>query len=373
VRLVGLARYTFSYVQKVTLAESFVSIDLERADAMPIQRSNDPVAFADFEQQGWSDVISGYVEHLGPITLQTVAPTLKAAQVVNGDLVLDVCTGHGILAGAAAQLGAIVRGLDFSEQVLAIARRLYPAIKFDQGDAQALPYPTDSFDTVLCGYGLIHLPEPERALAEMHRVVKPGGRIAVSVWARPAPGNGFALLFGAIRTHGRLEVPLPHGPDFFQFSDETSMTAALSDIGFADARAVKIDQSWHLEQASGFIDGILRGSVRARALLNGQESNAFQAIAGAVEQGLEAFAHERGYLIPMPAIVGSGRKAGRFQVSQGPLRMKVQSLAQALWRSSHQQTPNVDLPTKSRGAPGPGAPSRGPKMSPAQSVNRLMV
>lgn len=64
------------------------------------------------------------------------------------------------------------------------------------------------------GYGIIHVPEPNRALAEMRRVLRPGGRVAISAW-EPSPNNGFGLMMGAIKAHGQLDVPLPHGPDFF--------------------------------------------------------------------------------------------------------------------------------------------------------------
>jgi SAM-dependent methyltransferase len=78
------------------------------------------------------------------------------------------------------------------------------------------------------GDTVLHVPEPARALAEMYRVTRSGGRVALSVWERPAQNNGFGLLFGAVETHGRLDVSLPHGPDFFQFGDSDNMRAGLT-------------------------------------------------------------------------------------------------------------------------------------------------
>jgi SAM-dependent methyltransferase len=278
---------------------------------MPIQRSNEPDAFTLFEQEGWSNVIEPYQRLLGPLTSQTIDATLDAAAVADRDRVLDICTGHGILAAAAAKRGAAARGLDFSAEVLAVARRNAPEIRFDQGDAQCLPYADDSFDKVVCGYGIIHVPEPDRALAEMYRVVRPGGRVALSVWARAAPGNGFGVLFGAIKTHGRLDVPLPHGPDFFQFSDEESISAALAETGFRDVKARVVRQDWRLERAGDLVPAIMEGSVRARALLRGQEPRDLAEIKAAVEEGLAPFAARGGeYRVPMPAIVGNGAKPG---------------------------------------------------------------
>lgn len=195
---------------------------------MDIERSNEPEAFTAFERHGWSAGIGGYERTFARLTAQTVPAMLDAVHITRGSRLLDVCTGHGVLAAAAAERGAIVSGLDFSEQVVAVARRNFSSLDFRQGDAQALPFPDAGFDAIVCGYGLIHLSDPGRALAEMHRVLTPGGRLAVSVWERPGPGNGFGLLYNAVRTHGRLDVGLPHGPDFFQFSDPARLRAALS-------------------------------------------------------------------------------------------------------------------------------------------------
>ena len=177
---------------------------------MPMERSREPDAFTVFEHEGWSRVIADYQHLLGRLTQQAVEATLDAAGVKSGDRLLDLCTGHAILAAAAAGRGAIVCGLDFSEAVIALARRKAPALVFDQGNAQELPYAAESFDVVVCGFGIIHVPDPARGLAEIHRVLKAGGRTALSAWARPSATNGFGLLFGSVRTHGRTDVPLPH-------------------------------------------------------------------------------------------------------------------------------------------------------------------
>ena len=276
---------------------------------MPIQRSNEPDAFSAFERRGWGASIDGYERTFARVTSQTVEATLDAAGVTRGRRLLDVCTGPGLLAAAAAKRGALVAGLDFAEAVVAVARRNVPGVVFRQGDAQALPYPDGGFDAVVCGYGIIHLPEPERALAEMYRVLAPGGRLAVSVWERPLPTNGFGLLYGAVREHGRSDIPLPHGPDFFQFSDAGTMGAALSGIGLINVTSLAVAQAWTFAQPDDFLDAIMRGAVRARALLEAQDADALSAIRAAIRKEMARFAHEAGgYQVPMPALVGSGAK-----------------------------------------------------------------
>jgi SAM-dependent methyltransferase len=223
--------------------------------------------------------------------------------------VLDVCTGPGMLAQAAMERGAQVVGLDFSRKVIEIAERNVPSVEFQEGDAQALPFNPESFDSVICGYGIIHVPDPRRALSEMHRVLRPTGYLAVSVWEAPKPTNGFGVLFGAIKKHGNLDVPLPHGPDFFQFSELQKLSAAFEDVGFADVRVKIVDQFWEVGEPSGLVTAILEGGVRARALLLAQTQDVRDAISATVANGMEQFHSADGsYRVPMPALVGSGRK-----------------------------------------------------------------
>src|SRR5262249_59611189 len=210
---------------------------------------------------------------------------LEAARVRRGHRVLDVCTGHGVLAGAALERGAAVSGLDFADAVVAAAVRNVPGASFRQGDAQALPYPDASFEAVLCGYGLIHLSDPAVALGEMVRVLARGGRLAVSVWERPEPDNGFGLLYGAVREHGRLDVGLPHGPDFFQFSEPARMRAALSTAGLVDVEVASVPQAWRFDAPGDFVEAMLDGAGGAKTLLGAPEPRALAAIRHPVAPG----------------------------------------------------------------------------------------
>ncbi len=276
---------------------------------MTIEKSDQPDAFLKFEHEGWETNSSGYERHFSDLTGQVVGPTLDAAGVEAGMRVLDVCTGPGMLARGAAGRGATAVGLDFAEQAVAAARQRIPETEFVQGDAQALPFEDESFDAVVCGYGIIHVPDPEAALAEMRRVLRAGGRVAASVWEAPGPSNGFGVLFGALKAHGDMSVPLPHGPDFFQFSDHARMAAALAETGFSDVETLTAPQTLHMDDPLGLITAIVEGTVRARALYLAQADDARAAIDASVREGMARFpAVGHGYAVPMPAIIGSGAK-----------------------------------------------------------------
>jgi demethylmenaquinone methyltransferase / 2-methoxy-6-polyprenyl-1,4-benzoquinol methylase len=122
-----------------------------------------------------------------------------------GERALDVCCGTGDIALLLAASGAEVTGLDFSEPMLAIARARTQNSKlktqnFLQGDALALPFPDGSFDIVTIGYGLRNLAGWESGLSEMNRVLKPGGRLLILDFGKPANPLWRLIYYAHLRT-----------------------------------------------------------------------------------------------------------------------------------------------------------------------------
>ena len=137
---------------------------------------------------------------------------VELAAVKSGDRALDLCCGTGDLALALARRGAEVTGMDFSPAMLEIAearrKRNFKSqisnLKFLPGDALQIPFPDASFDIVTVGYGLRNLTSWEKGLAEMHRVAKPGARLVVLDFGKPAN----ALWRGIYFAHLKCAVPL---------------------------------------------------------------------------------------------------------------------------------------------------------------------
>jgi len=276
---------------------------------MPIEKSRDPQLFSAFELAGWDSNITGYDLAFGAVARQTVGSMLEAAHVKSGMRVLDVCCGPGMLSAGALDRGAEAVGIDFSLEAVELARTQVPKGRFERGDAQALPFPAVHFDAVLCGYGLMHLPEPAAALREILRVLRPGCRSALSVW--DATGFGFGLVYGAVRAQGNVDFSLPHGPDFFQFGSPERMLAALAEAGFADTAAYSFRQDWRVANADRYIESILTGTVRARAVLAAQSGAEAAGVRSYIADYLNRFRAPTGELIvPMPAIIGSGARPG---------------------------------------------------------------
>jgi ubiquinone/menaquinone biosynthesis C-methylase UbiE len=136
-------------------------------------------SFRDFEYRGWEDraVCARYDDYFARLTTQSIGALLDAARVSSSDSVLDVATGPGYVAGAAAFRAARVVGVDFSAQQLELARSRYPGITFQQGDAGDLPFDSASFDVVVSNFGMPHFPDPQRFLQEAFRVLRNAGRL----------------------------------------------------------------------------------------------------------------------------------------------------------------------------------------------------
>lgn len=135
---------------------------------------------------------------------------VRFAGVGAGDTVLDVGTGTGVVAITAARAGARVSALDLTPELLAHAREncriaQREDIVLTEGDAEQLPYADASFDMVLSQFGHMFAPRPEVAIAEMRRVLKPGGRIAFATWP---PEHFVGRMFAFV---GRHSPPAPPG------------------------------------------------------------------------------------------------------------------------------------------------------------------
>ncbi len=272
----------------------------------------DPTSFHAFEQAGWQQAADHYGDAFGPLTSQTIAPLVGALGVKPGTRLLDVASGPGYVAAAAAAAGATVVGVDFSSEMVGLAARRYPGLRFQEGDAESLAFPDQSFDAVAINFGVLHLARPDTALAEACRVLVPGGRCALTVWAQPEVSLGFGIVLGAIETHGRMDVPLPAGPSFFRFSDADEAARSLTAAGFVEPRVEQIPLVWHLDSADALYDAFVQGAVRTAALLKAQTPQALAAIRQAIIEAAEVY--RRGTIIelPMAAVLSSATKPAKI-------------------------------------------------------------
>jgi ubiquinone/menaquinone biosynthesis C-methylase UbiE len=276
---------------------------------MPTTEPSGAAAFHDFEHAGWERAASFYTDAFGPLTVQAAPSLLDVVGATRGTVMLDLASGPGFVAAAAAERGARVTGVDFATSMVDQAKRRYPAIEFREGDAESLTFAGGSFDAVVMSFGMLHLARPEAAIAEAHRVLPPGGRYAFTVWAAPEKAVGFGLALRAIEKFGKTQVSLPEGPPFFRFSDAAGTRATLERAGFIDVDVRELPLIWRLTSAAAAFEAFSHGGVRTAAVLRAQTPEALAAIREAVQNEVEQYKLAGGYEIPMPAVLASGTRA----------------------------------------------------------------
>jgi SAM-dependent methyltransferase len=264
-------------------------------------------SFKEAERTGWGEKAPVYDDFAGRITVGVVGPMLDALAVGAGTRFLDVCCGPGYLAAAAAERGAHAEGVDFAAAMVEEARRRFPAVGFESGDAESLDFPDGGFDAVACAFGILHLADPDRALAEACRVLAPGGRHAFTVWMGPERHDFFRLVGDAIAAHG-APVELPPAPPMFRFADADEARRSMAAVGFTDVAVAELPLVWRIEGPRDVLAYVEKCTMRVAMVLERQTPEARARIHAAILEGAEAFRRDGGWEVAWPAVLVSGRR-----------------------------------------------------------------
>ncbi|MGV9252094.1 class I SAM-dependent methyltransferase [Streptomyces sp. NPDC003697] len=183
-----------------------------------------------------------YEQYAAPLTAPFVTAAVDAVDLYPGATVLDLACGTGVTARAAApQVGPSGRvfGTDVDEGMLEVARarhpRLYPDIEFTAASADALPYSDAAFDAVVCAQGAQFFPDLDAAMTEVARVLRPGGRCALTVWADRSRSPYFDALHDVIEEYAGPEAAADH--ESLHSCTADRLTTALHIAGLRDTEA----------------------------------------------------------------------------------------------------------------------------------------
>lgn len=208
----------------------------------------DPAAFKAQQREQWSNVAQGWRKRWAAFEqgAQLLSDRMMdLAHVAPGQRVLDVATGIGEPAMTAAHrvgLSGSVVAIDQAPQMLAVARERMQAagihtVEFIEGDAEAVALPPDSFDAVVCRWGLMFFHDPVGALARFRSSLVPRGWLAAAVWGPPERVPMISLPFSVLSRELGQPPSLPRGPNPFALSEPTILEQVLREAGFANVQS----------------------------------------------------------------------------------------------------------------------------------------
>lgn len=237
--------------------------------------------------QAQVDAAKAYEALFVPALFGPWAPRVAdAARIQPGGRVLDVACGTGILARAVrSRTGptGYVAGLDANPGMLAVAKELEPAVDWQEGSAESIPFPDRSFDTVVSQFGLMFFADRERALREMLRVLATDGRLVVAVWDDLANNPAYAKEVALFeRIAGRRAADAVRAP--FVLGDRERLSTLFEDAGAASVAVTTQRGSARFPSIRVMVEADLRGWLPTLGVMLSEEQIA--AILSEAEDGL---------------------------------------------------------------------------------------
>jgi ubiquinone/menaquinone biosynthesis C-methylase UbiE len=228
-------------------------------------------SFQEIEHETWSQKASIYDTMFGDVTGQAIYPILDSLGSLEDKCHLDVACGPGHLVEAATRRGASCVGVDFAAPMVEAARANYPNRVFKVADAIEVPYDDAYFDAVSCAFGLLHMANPQAAVDEAFRVLKPGGRFAFTLWFGPERGGELqAIVKSAIQAHATRNVVLPEAWTVLRYANEAACEALIRRSGFISSAFQTLPIIWRLRAAQDAIDFIDKLSLRTAMMIQSQ-------------------------------------------------------------------------------------------------------
>lgn len=249
----------------------------------------------------WNASAATYAEMFEGQVTQSFVPILDAVGTTKRTKLLDIGTGPGLIAGAAAEREAEAQGIDFAEGMIEVARRRYPDLKFEQADAAKLPFKDNTFDAAVMSLVLFMLPDPEAALAEANRVLAPNGRFAATVWDWPVPG--FEAFYGPYARYMGTEEQLAGAPPLLGVADKSELGAYLNRAGFQNISVASLSIFWIMPNSDRLFESL--ASLRDLSALTEEQLDAFRK---EVAQEAEQWRENEELVVPFPMLLLSGCK-----------------------------------------------------------------
>jgi SAM-dependent methyltransferase len=262
--------------------------------------------FDGHERRMWAGAADAYAGSFAALCGATAGALLDAAEVGAGTRVLDVGTGPGTVAAAALARGAGVVAVDAEPGMVALAAANAPEAAVRHAVLPELPFPDASFDAVVANFVVNHVEDPWAALSELRRVVRPGGRLAVTIWH--GTENTAMSLFGlALEEAGVVRPAYPTLPVDFARTAE-GLSGLLEKTGWADV--VSRELAWtHREDPEVWWSGPAGGVAGIGMTVTGQTPETVARIKSAYDRLVARRVSADGLIdLPARALLASGRR-----------------------------------------------------------------
>ncbi|GLY92258.1 class I SAM-dependent methyltransferase [Actinoallomurus iriomotensis] len=263
--------------------------------------------FDTYERDLWAGRADVYARGFARLTAHSVGPLLDAARVGAGSRVLDLGTGPGIVAAQAVRRGARVSAVDADPLMAETAARGVPEADVRVAVLPALPHEDETFDAVVGNFVINHVGDPVAALAELRRVLRPGGRVALTCWTMPGSGV-LALVRDAMEEVGVAwpdDVPLSP----FMTYGRPDAFAALVGGAFREARAEVLDWDFTFEPDEWWRDGAMARVGSNAVVLLRQDPPTIARVKEVYDRRLTGYAVGDGRVsVPAHAILAHGTR-----------------------------------------------------------------
>jgi ubiquinone/menaquinone biosynthesis C-methylase UbiE len=279
----------------------------------------DTQQYIDTQRTDWNRVAPGWEkwdrtldENLAFVNYRLVGD----ARLRPGQRVLDLGSGTGYPAVLAAQaVGATgeVQGLDLAEQMLEVARRKARAlglanVTFRPADVTTLPFEPASFDAVITRFCLMFLPDVPTAVAEIGRVLKPGGYVAAAVWSTPDRNAYLRTPIDVIKTFTEVPSPAPDQPGLFRLAKPGDLLGMMERAGLTGLADDEVMGESPFASSQEYLQGLLDLAAPIQNLLAKLDAAQRHAAGEGIKRAAERHRRDDGIALPMAIRVVVARK-----------------------------------------------------------------
>lgn len=280
----------------------------------------DPVKYKNTTHQQWQVAAEAWFRWSPTLNKwlgRATEKMLEMAGITNGQRVLDVAAGAGEQSVTVAKkVGpqGYVLATDISSNILEFANQLarqegLSNIETKVMDGEKLELEDETFDAVISRVGLIYFPDQQKALREMLRVLKPGGKVAAIVYSTPEKNKFFSVPVSIIRNRAKLPPPLPGQPGPFSLGAQGVIEKAFLQAGFKNVETELIDSPLELSSAKECVRFEKESFGALHQMLSGLTDDEKESVWNEIETELQRFETEKGFSGPCEMVVAVGEKS----------------------------------------------------------------